>query len=378
MLKMILVVILLITVLSSGVALTGAQEDSTWTFETIGSGIKPAIAVDADDAPHVAWLTEDIPGNTFYATNASGAWETSIVSEGYFYGPLDIAVTPDGQPFIAYHDHDREDGVVAALVDSEWTLNVIASSGHDFWDNAIITDADNNWHTTGIDPSQFGSPDGVEYATNAYGDIRVEQLGTGPIVYEFATSIDIRADGVIGVTYFNDRDLDLVYAERSAGEDGTWTLTTVDSEGDTGFFSSFQFDADGNPHISYFERGAAFTGTIRYAWRDSDSNWNLEDVAQLEDARLGMQDARKNSGIALDAEGNPHIIYSDRGGIWYAVRGDDGWSSSVVAQTENADLGQLVEWALDSGGNPHLVYFVVTGRQGMLTGDIIYGTTAEG
>jgi hypothetical protein len=378
MLKLLLTAALLLTILSSGVMFTDAQSELTWTFETIGGGIKPAIAVDSNDVPHVAWLTEADPGNTFYATNASGAWQTRIVSEGYFYGPLDITVSADGQPFIAYHDHDREEGVIATSVDGTWMLTVIEHPGHDFWDNAIVTDADGNWHTSGVDPSQFGSVDGVEYATNAYGGIRVEQLGTGPIVYEFATSIDIRDDGVIGVTYFNDRDLDLVYAERSAGEDGTWTLTTVESEGDTGYFSSFQFDAEGNPHISYFNRGAAFTGTIRYAWRDSAGEWHFEDVGELEDARLGMQDARKNSGIALDADGNPHIIYSDRGAIFYAIRGENGWTSSTVTTTDEADFGQLVEWALDSNGLPHLVYFLVTGRTGMLSGDIIYGTATEG
>jgi hypothetical protein len=60
------------------------------------------------------------------------------------------------------------------------------------------------------------------------------------------------------------------------------------------------------------------------------------------------------------------------------VRGEDGWSTSTVTTTDEADFGQLVEWALDSQGNPHLVYFVVTGREGMLSGDIIYATTAGG
>jgi hypothetical protein len=83
------------------------------------------------------------------------------------------------------------DEVVAVLSDSGWDLVTVEDAGHDGWDNSITVDDSGNWHTAAVDPSQFGGQSGVEYATNAGGSISVVEVGSGPIVYEFATSIQL-------------------------------------------------------------------------------------------------------------------------------------------------------------------------------------------
>jgi hypothetical protein len=359
-----------------------SQTALNWTFETVDEGIKPALALDGNDIPHLAYLQEDIMGGTFYATKADNEWVIGDVAQGYFYGPVDIAVSGDGQPFISYHDHQDEgfdpakgDEVVAILEDGAWNLITVADQGHDGWDNSIVIDSEGFWHTASIDPSQFGSQDSVEYATNAFGDVVVEKVGSGPTPYEFATSIDIRADGIVGVAYFNEAETTLYYAERTAGADGTWTVEAVDGDGDTGRYASMTFDSGGNPHITYIRLDGGSNGTVRYAWRDADGNWQTEDIDALDSIVTGHTGARKITSLDLDSDDGAHVIYSDTVTIRYAERVDGEWQVQTVTEANGSTFGQLVEFTLDSNGLPHLVFFEVI-NPNPLSGTIIYAHAA--
>lgn len=363
------------------IAPVGAAE-LKWTFEKVGEGIKPAIAVDADNTPHIAFLTEEIRGAAFYTTNKSGQWKTDKISEGYFYGPIDIDVTSGGTPYIAYHDHEDTGfnpqlgaGVVLSNGGGAWELTRIVDRGHDQWDADLAVEDNGNWHLAGIDPSQFGSQDGVEYITNAFGGVKVEKIGSGPQPYEFAVSIEV-GQGVVGISYFDARPADLRYAERGAGPAGAWTLTTVDSAGDAGRYSSLAYDSKGAPHISYITTTGRATGTVRHAWREGGA-WKTEDVGTLDNIRAGMTGARKITAIALDADDNPHIMFTDRAVVKYASRENGAWSTSTVFESKSKKLGQLVEFALDGNSQPHVTFFELTSGSGPLFGDILYGSATN-
>ena len=309
-------VLFLLFLLFAGAGTLSAQDGAGWTTEIIGEGIKPAIAVDVNNAVHLAYLIEDFGGNLFYNTNASGSWQETIVTEGYFYGPVDIALSANGVPFIAYHDHQGEnfdaalgDEVVATLENGSWTLLTVRDEGHDGWDNDIAIDAAGFWHTSSVDPAQFGSNSGIEYATNAFGRVVVEQIGSGPQPYEYTTSIAVRGDGVVGITYSDERNRDLVYAERSPGQNGAWTLTVVDGEGDAGRYSSLAFDRAGNPHMAYFRDDGGTSGTVRYARREGNGNWQVSDIGSLNNVVSGMVGARKITSVAIDGTGRVHVVF---------------------------------------------------------------------
>jgi hypothetical protein len=360
-----------------------AAAEMEWSFETIGRGIKPALALDASGTPHVTFLTEEMRGAVFYATNQSGAWTTATVAEGYFYGPVDIDVTPDGVPTIVYHDHeDRRfrpelgSGVVAIGKSDGWELVRLNDRGHDQWDADVAVEDNGIWHMAGIDPSQFGSQDGLEYATNAFGPPRVEQVGPGPLPYEFGVSIEVGTGGTVGITYFDASGADLRLALRSPGEDGTWTITTVESEGDVGRYSSLAFAADGTPHISYFAATGRGGGIVRYATQLPGGNWQIEDIGTLSNVAAGMTGARKITALALDAQGNPHVMFSDRDTVVQASREEGVWVATAIVKGRGR-LGQLVEFALDSQGRPHVTFFEVTGSSPLM-GDIIYATATGG
>lgn len=349
-----------------------------WTSEVIGQGIKPSIAVDASGAAHVAYLVADFGGELVYSTNVSGAWQGTGVSEGYFYGPVDIALSGDGTPTIVYHDEQSEtfdpalgDVVAATFANGSWQLTAVEDDGNDGWDADVAIDSAGAWHISSIDPVQFGAVTGVEYATNAYGDMRVEEIGSGPQPYEFGTSIRVRDDGVVGITYSDERYRDLIYAERSPGPDGSWSLTTVDAQGDVGRYPSLAYDSNGNPHITYFRDDGGTNGTVRYAWRDGRT-WQTLDIGTLAQVVTGIEGARKITAIALDNNDSVHLVYGDQQKIVYARLNDDGtWTQQNIAESQSQSLGQLVELALDNRGVPQIVYYTVQNRS-PLTGDVIY------
>jgi hypothetical protein len=214
----------------------------TWTTEEIGKGIKPAFSLDSVGAAHVAFLTEADHGGIFYTTNSGGSFEEQTVAEGYFYGPVDIAVSDDDVPTIAYHDHGVEDEVVAVAGADGWELTTVADTGHDGWDNAIAVGPDGSWHTAAVDPAQFGSQAGIEYATNAGGELKVEMIGSGPIVYEFGTSIQLDNEGRPGIAYYDNNQQALAYAQRDGDN---WSIEIVDADGDAGRYAALAYDSVG-------------------------------------------------------------------------------------------------------------------------------------
>lgn len=354
----------------------GPESDSefAWTMVQVGEGIKPALDIDADGTAHIAFLTEAEHGAVFYASNESGEFTVETVSEGYFYGPVDIALSVEGLPYIAYHDHqDQEfkptkgDEVVAILNGGRWGLITVSDDGHDGWDNSIVVDSDGNWHTASVDPAQFGSSDGVEYATNIGGVFEVTSVSDGPVVYEFGTSIGLDAQSRPAISYYDDAGQQLAYASL---DDNGWSVQVVDGDGDAGRYSSLVFDSSGNPHISYYVATSANAGTVRHAWWDG-ADWQVEDVGTLDDVQMGHTGARKITSLAIGPDDRPRIAFTDRSRVMYGIQGDSGWALQDVTTSPESTLGQLVELALDNDGKPHLTWFDVT-SPAPLNGEVIY------
>ena len=105
----------------------------TWKTLEVGEGIKPSFAIDDNGVAHVAFLTEVDHGGLFYAHNRNGGFEVETVAEGYFYGPIDLALTQGGDLIIAYHDHQAlqfdpalGDEVIAELSEGGWKFTTVA------------------------------------------------------------------------------------------------------------------------------------------------------------------------------------------------------------------------------------------------------------
>ena len=235
-----------------------------WSTTFVDEGIKPDLALDASGAPGIAYINEDFNGWIRFASAAED-WQPQTLTEGYFYGPIGLSYDPEGRPHVVWHDHQD------------------ASVDLDGWDSTIAIGEDGVVRAAGIEPSQFGFDNGVEYYERRDGAWSVEPVGSGPIVYEFNVSLAVGPDALPSLSYFNDGVGNL---ELASFDGSSWEIETVASDGTTGMFSSLAFDADGREHISFFESTEG-SGLIHYAVRDGDG-WTIEEVARLDDVQLGQ------------------------------------------------------------------------------------------
>ena len=362
---------------ASPVASQPAAEDAfAWEIDDIDAGTKPALALTSDDVPYVAYMQEDQHGFVKNAVLSGDSWDITTVAEGYFYGPLDIAVGPDDVAHISYHDHqeqqfqpDKGDAAYAVLENGEWSVDTLFDEGHDGWDNRIVVDASGRPHISAIDPEEFGG-NGVEYyRQDASGEWVVESLGTGPLTYKYATSVAIDPEGNAHITYYDQKDNDLALASR--GSSG-WEISKVDTEGDTGLFASLLIDEGGRYHISYLQKTSGTSGVVKYATKAaSDAAWDIAEIDTLSKLAFGFIGARNITSVMVDGAGNPWIAYSDEKLIKLAVWNGLDWEIGTVVDAGLETLGQLVSLKLDSEDQPHIAYFIVTNK-GPLEGEVKY------
>ncbi|MCH7642637.1 MAG: hypothetical protein IIC30_05090 [Chloroflexi bacterium] len=354
---------------SGGASTSPAQGAAfAWTVETVDEGTKPALALKSDGTPYVAYMLEAIPGFVKTASRTGDQWNIDTVTEDYFYGPLDLAIGPDDVPHIAFHDHQdtrfdsaKGDAVHAFLEGDVWKLEIAADDGHDGWDNRIIVDSQNVVHMTGIDPQEFNG-DGVEYyRRNADGSWTVEDIGSGKLTYQFATSLALDPDGNPHVTFFNQPEKDLALSSRDAS--GNWTVTTVDESGDTGLFAQILIDDSGRFHISYGSQPRSSALTVKYATRGAgETDWTITEIDTLQNFRTGQTGARNSTSIALDSNGNPVIAYSDQDSVKIAVLNGTAWTTETIATATDDEFGQIVSLKLDADDNAHVVFAETTQR----------------
>lgn len=346
-----------------------------WSALALGQGVKPALALDPAGEPGVTWLFEALGGEGFVAYAEAGAgWEVETPLEGYFYGPIGLAYSPNGVPNVVIHDHqaDNFDPQLGDLVrlwkdGSEWAQDVAADDGHDGWDSTIVVGEDGAVHAAGVDPSQFGSPDGVEYYFNDGTGWTVAQVGSGPIPYQYNVSLALDPSGSPALTYYDHLEADLVLASLV---DGSWNLEPVFEEGDVGKYSSLAFDGEGRPAISFFSQTSGSAGEILFA-TGGEGDWNIETVGGIDAFFEG--NARRNSSLAFDSDGRAHVVFSDTEGVWYSVRGDTGWETQQIVEGD-LTLGQLVSLAIDQDDRPHIAIYEVTASE-PLDGVVAYLTT---
>ena len=365
----------------------GQTRSLTWEIVDVDSGTKPALALTSDDVPHVAYMLEAMPGFVKSAVRIGSSWDIATVTEGYFYGPLDVAVGPDDAVHIAFHDHqdpaqfkpNKGDAAYAVFRDGEWKVEGALDAGHDGWDNRLAVDDQGQPHMSAIDPQEFGG-DGVEYYFRTPSgewavEWAVEAVGSGPLTYQFATSIAVDSNGGVHISYFDQDQEDLVLASRGGAG---WSLSTVDSDGTSGMFSSLVIDGSGRFHIAYLQRTGISSGVVKYATKGSDgSGWEIRDVDELDSLSIGFIGARNITSLALDSDGSPWIVYSDERELKLAIWTGAEWQHDTVVESAAGDLGQLVSLKLDSNDDPHIAYFMVTSR-GPLEGRVKYAKGTSG
>ena len=339
-----------------------------WAIEEVDRGAKPALALTSADVLYVAYMLEARSGFVKNAVRSGSSWVISTLAEGYFYGPLDIAIGPDDVAHVSYHDHQdlqfqsNLGDAAYAVKDVEWSVTAVFDEGHDGWDNRIAIDAKGRPHISAIDPQDFDG-NGVEYYyKDESGKWLVEGVGTGPLSYKYATSIAIDPQGSPHISYHDQKNKDLALASKDASG---WTINVVDGDGETGMFSSMVIDIEGRFHISCFQKESSSSGAFKYATRNAaDQTWEIRQVDRLDKLTFGFVGARNITSVAVDGGGNPWIAYSDEKNLKLARWDGSSWQIETVVNAGSATtLGQLVSLKLDSKDQPHIAYFEVSSKR---------------
>lgn len=156
--------------------------------------------------------------------------------------------------------------------------------------------------------------------------------------------------GVSHMSYYNRTRGELRYAVRGVG--GTWSTRVVDGRGagaNVGAYTSMDFDASGQPHISYYDWADR---DLEYAWRDGDG-WHTSTIDSV--GEVG-----RYTNLRIDTAGTLHLIYYDEldGDLEYARNDGSGWSLDTVDST--GIVGVKARMVLDSAGLPHVAYYDAT------------------
>ncbi len=122
-------------------------------------------------------------------------------------------------------------------------------------------------------------------------------------------------------------------------------IYTVDTTGDTGYFSSMAFDNNGNPWIAYYD---ATDGVLKLAHYNG-GGFVTEVVDKNGDTGL-------YPSLAIDGNNVPHITYYDATDsvLKYAYKTLQGWVIRTIDPfNPNGTYSSL---KLDASGNPHFTY----------------------
>ncbi len=70
-----------------------ATHSFNWQIFFVDVGAKPALDLQpSDEFPHIAYMTEDVPGFVKHGEWNRASFDLSEVATGYFYSPLDLVV----------------------------------------------------------------------------------------------------------------------------------------------------------------------------------------------------------------------------------------------------------------------------------------------
>ena len=327
-----------------------------WQTSTVATGTKPQIDLDSGGNPHIVYIHQFATGWVRYAewNPSTMSFDTTTVNDGNFEGPPAIALDQNDVPHLSYHRHTPPpEQLHAYFTGTIWMNEELTDPNHDGWDNSIAFDSNNMPHTSSVDPSNYPGSTGVEYAYYDGSSWHIEAIGSTLVNFFGGSSLAIDSQDNPHITYYDDITGDLMYAVKDGG---IWTISTIETDGDAGRFSSLELNDLDQPQVSYYRHSSGNTGVVKFAsW--TGAAWDIAVVDTLDS--VSVADARQITSLELDAQGVPHISYGDERVVRYAVRNGSTWEIETVIDvtTSSTILGQVASLGLGDNGQPHIAYY---------------------
>ncbi|MBI5747948.1 MAG: hypothetical protein HZA00_02405 [Nitrospinae bacterium] len=201
----------------------------------------------------------------------------------------------------------------------------------------------------------------------------------------------------------------------TSGTPSEWKISSIDSTGDVGEYSSIAIDSNNKTHISYYDKtnyalkyatnvsGSWITSVIentnmKYTSIAIDSN-NIVHIVYYESVYGDLKYVTNASGswiistidsagnvgeypsIAVDSNNKVHISYYDNNStmsaIKYATNILGSWVTSTIALSDNWRWGYYSSIALDSNNKVHISYCFAYSSSSMAFGTLAYATNVS-
>jgi hypothetical protein len=259
------------------------------------------MVIDDNDELHVAYAAYS--NAVIYRHYDGSTWTSSVASTSAKFGPVGIAVDSNNLPHISYAASGQYCGGglrLASFDGTSWGSQSIDYGSNKGCDSSIVIDENDHVYIAYQDRDNSK----LKFATNYSGswntyapDAAVPVTSMYP---GYFTSLAMDDQGQFHIAHFDSKNEDLRYS--TGVPNGQWTTTIVDASGHTGRNPSIAIDAAGDPHIVY-QTWSGFD--LKYATLNPSSpNWqksNIETTGDLGDS----------NSIFIDPQGTMHVAYSD-------------------------------------------------------------------
>jgi hypothetical protein len=183
---------------------------------------------------------------------------------------------------------------------------------------------------------------------------------TGNVGTELDLELDASGFPVISYRAVTGNDLKLARCNDASCAGGDESISTVETSGNTGRWTSLELDGAENPVIAYYRQTG---GNLKLAHcNDANCVGGDESIENV----VTTQNVGQYASLALDASGFPVISFYNTSvdDLVLAHCGDAncaGGGESVVAIDSAGNVGQWTSLKLDAGGDPVISYFAATG-----------------